>query len=113
MKAVIRSGVCFNGVQLWLLEPNGAGGHRVIQPIQLTLSASILNNGDILPEPTIELSHENIRTLLPSLIEELVREGMMPDPSMEKGELKAMKEHLADLQMFIAQLLKLLNNSKS
>ena len=100
MKATIRRSQYMNGIALYLYEET-ARGNRHVKKISLELSDEILEGAYRLPDPTLEIPMHDAISLIESLKQSLIMEGLMPNPSFKEGELKATKAHLADMQKLV------------
>jgi hypothetical protein len=96
----------YGGVEFWLLKEAGNQSYRVVHPIELKVSEIVYPQTFSLPEPSGRIPMTDFMSIQKSFIEEAVMQGLMADPSQEKGELKAMREHLKDLQKYVDSLLK-------
>lgn len=106
MRILLRPNRMYGGVEFWLLQEAGRGSYRIAETLDIKLGETVHEGAFSLPEPTGRLTMSDFMSLQKSFIEEAVMQGLMTDPSQEKGELRAMREHLKDLQKYVDSLLR-------
>jgi hypothetical protein len=109
MRLVLRPNRMYGGVEFWLMQEAGQGSYRIAQPFDIKIGSEVYDGAFSLPEPTGRIPMHDWVSLQKSFIEEAVMQGLISDPSVEKGELKAMKEHLKDLQKYVDTMMKVLS----
>ena len=89
------------GMGIWFYEKDEVSGTiRILRPIEFKWEEH--KSGTRLPAPTIDTDTHSVRPFLEKFIERLKEAGYGRDKvSVESGELKAMREHLADMKKLV------------
>lgn len=99
-KAQIKDSWANNAVELLIYRE--AEGGVVVAEIEATITDKKYGELDPISKPSLVLSRDIARTLLPSLLDALSKRGIkLPDQSFGEGKLVAIEKHLEDMRSLV------------
>ncbi len=97
MRIIFRRQFHRRGFAIWLVRDDGTR-YAVGKPTSVEFEEQSSGAAFLLPEPTFEITDREMETLMSSVKEEMIGQGLESPAAANASELKATKYHLEDMR---------------